>query len=360
MADRWRGQRIFDARSGAGKPVIASDVLQYRDLDPSFCWRVPTEDSGEQSAIEAAMRRVMEDPAIARDAGAAARRFVEAEASLSASADRYLDAIGECVSLKKAASEIARRGRHPRSDVPGVNLISDWQATTGLAEAARRSAGAIVEAGIDVAVYEVQEAYAPRDPRRIPDWLAEVPKGRYHEIDICYLNVNELSVISDEELRPRGNDGYVIGQWFWELPSVSKAFLHEIDRVDEIWVGSRFTRDAFLGHTDKPIHVMPCVVSAPLSAPLSRKDLGLPEGSCLFLFHFDASSTLARKNPWGVISAFRRAFSPEERSGPVRLVLKTINLCAVRQPRENASCARWLKPTASCSTRTCPARRCPL
>jgi len=311
---------------GAGKPVIASDVLQYRDLDPSFCWKVTTDPSAEQSEIEVLMRRVMEDPDIARRAGASARHFVETEATVSASAQHYLEAIEMCSALRTAAAALARKGPAPRADVPGVNVIADWQATTGLAEAARRSVGALIEAGIDVAAQEVKEAYAPRDPRRIPAWLEGLPKGRFHQIDICYLNVNELSLISDEELHPRGSDGYVIGYWFWELPSVARAFVPAIDRVDEIWVGSRFTQEAFLGHTDKPVHVMPCVVTAPPSVPATRKDLGLPEGSCLFLFHFDAFSTFARKNPWAVINAFRRAFTPEERAARVRLVLKTINL----------------------------------
>ena len=130
---------------GAGKPVIASDVLQYRDLDPSFCWRVPTD--GLREAERHRGRRCAASsrtPPLPADAGAAARRFVEAEATLSASADRYLDAIGECAVAQESGERvIARRGRSPRADVPGVNLIADWQATTGLAEAARRSAGAI-------------------------------------------------------------------------------------------------------------------------------------------------------------------------------------------------------------------------
>ena len=46
----------------------------------------------------------------------------------------------------------------------------------------------------------------------------------------------------------------------------------------------------------------------------------------LFFFNFDASSSDARKNPWGVIQAFERAFTDDERRGPARLVLKTQNL----------------------------------
>lgn len=311
---------------GAGKPVIASDVLQYRDLDPKFCWRVSTDPASEQKEIEEHMVRAMERPELVHSGGAAARRFVAAEATPAASAQAYLEAIRRCSQMRAAKAPHAVRGRLLRTDVPAVNVIADWQATTGLAEAARRSAGALVEAGIDVAAEEVTEAYAPRDRTRLPEWLDEVPKGRLHEIDICYLNVNELSILSDEELRPRGADGYLIGHWFWELPALARAFRHEIDRVDEIWVGSRFTKEAFIGHTDKPVRIIPCVVTAPSSPPLSRQQLGLPEDACLFLFHFDAFSTLARKNPWAVISAFRRAFTEKERTEQVRLVLKTINL----------------------------------
>jgi glycosyltransferase involved in cell wall biosynthesis len=311
---------------GAGKPVIVSDVPQYADLDPTFCWKVPTAPAKETSELERLMLEVMQDPEAARNAGAAAVRFVATEATVAVAAQSYLEVIEQCRQLRAEQASGSRQVTSARTGVPGVNVISDWQSTTGLAEAARRSVGAMIDARVDVAAQEVEESWAPHDPRRAPEWLHDLPKGRPHEIDICYLNVNELHVMSDDQLRPRGADNYLIGYWFWELPVVSKAFVDQIKRVDEIWVGSRFTREAFVGHTDKPVHVMPCVVSPQRSAPATRKDLALPEDACLFVFHFDAHSTFARKNPWAVISAFARAFSAAERSGPVRLVLKTINL----------------------------------
>ena len=263
---------------------------------------------------------------MASSGGAAAKRFVEVEATVHVAASRYLEAMEDCRIVSEKSTPTTNAVNPARPAIPGVNVISDWEATTGLGEAARRSAGALVEAGVAVAASGVESYFVPRDPGRAPAWLRQVPKGRLHDIDICYLNVNELHVMSDDELRPRGDESYVIGYWFWELPSVASTFVDQIERVDEIWVGSNFTREAFLGHTAKPVHVMPCVVTAPSSAPATRRDLELPDDSCIFLFHFDAFSTLARKNPWAVIRAFRKAFTPEERAGPVRLVLKTINL----------------------------------
>ena len=312
---------------GAGKPVIVSDVPQYRDLDPLFCWRVPIEAADESTELERLMKTAIEDPELVRTAGAAAQRFIEAEATVPATAERYLELITECRPVTKRPSPTRTRGsRTSRSRVPPVNVIADWQATTGLAESARRSLGALVGAGVTVAVQDHPIPGTPHDGQRLPSWLPDLPTGRIHDIDICYLNVNELHVMTDEELRPEGRNNYLIGYWFWELPSLPKAFREQANRVDEIWVGSRFTQEALLGETDKPIHVMPCVVTKPASIDTTRKDLDLPGQACIFFLHFDAYSTFGRKNPWAVIRAFRRAFTPEERSGPVRLVLKTINL----------------------------------
>jgi glycosyltransferase involved in cell wall biosynthesis len=65
-------------------------------------------------------------------------------------------------------------------------------------------------------------------------------------------------------------------------------------------------------------------LAPPVQAPreLAAPDrLGVPEGF-LFLFVFDYLSTIQRKNPVGLIEAFRRAFEPG--AGP-QLLLKTIN-----------------------------------
>jgi glycosyltransferase involved in cell wall biosynthesis len=53
----------------------------------------------------------------------------------------------------------------------------------------------------------------------------------------------------------------------------------------------------------------------------AKVDIGVPEGFT-FLFLFDFHSVMQRKNPHGLIEAFKRAFAPGE--GP-QLVIKSIN-----------------------------------
>jgi glycosyltransferase involved in cell wall biosynthesis len=69
-----------------------------------------------------------------------------------------------------------------------------------------------------------------------------------------------------------------------------------------------------------PVLVLPPPVERPVESVRPLR-FGLPEGF-LFLFVFDYLSTVQRKNPVGLIEAFKAAFAPGE--GP-QLLIKTIN-----------------------------------
>ena len=53
---------------------------------------------------------------------------------------------------------------------------------------------------------------------------------------------------------------------------------------------------------------MPMAVAIPKVKRYTRKQWSLPETDYLFVFSFDGNSSLARKNPLGVIEAFKLAF----------------------------------------------------
>jgi glycosyltransferase involved in cell wall biosynthesis len=318
---------------GAGKLVIVSDLPQYRHLDARYCWRVPTEPEAEQEKLVESMRAVLSDPAAIAEAGRSAQEMIESTATLTHACDRYIEVLHSCMEMGSDASgHVAGPGTRPISS--GANVIGDWWATTGLAEAARRSATALFEAGAGFSVLNFAVEGVPREESRAPAWLWDRPHGRPHPVDIWYLNINELHMVPDELLRPPGDKRYAIASWYWELPRVGPEFVGQVDRVDEIWVASRFVADTFRGHTHKPVLVMPCAVEPTPSQSVSRFDFGLREESCIFLYSFDANSFFARKNPWGAINAFHKAFSPQERRSSAQLVIKTVNLD--RHPRERA------------------------
>jgi glycosyltransferase involved in cell wall biosynthesis len=140
------------------------------------------------------------------------------------------------------------------------------------------------------------------------------------------VNVNELHLLPAELLRPAGGDNYVIGCWYWELPTLPRPIAAQVARVDEIWVASSFVADAMRGCTLAPVVKVPAVVEPSADASTTRAQLGLPNDAFIFCFSFDGHSTIARKNPFGLIEAYRMAFNRHERAGETRLVIKSQNL----------------------------------
>src|SRR5205807_7460447 len=102
--------------------------------------------------------------------------------------------------------------------------------------------------------------------------------------------------------------------------------------VDEVWVPSRFVQDAVLLKSSVPIFHAPVPVCLGPTDKFSRTSFSLPERQFLFLWMGDMYSELARKNPLGVINAFKQAFPEEnERAG---LVLKINNADSIHADRE--------------------------
>ncbi len=81
-----------------------------------------------------------------------------------------------------------------------------------------------------------------------------------------------------------------------------------MDRVDEIWVATKFVQASFQRATRRPVHVVPAIVPDLTGSGRRRRDFGLMDDEVVFLFSFDVNSVVARKNPAAVIEAFARAF----------------------------------------------------
>lgn len=196
-----------------------------------------------------------------------------------------------------------------------VNVVGDFSAVHGLAEAARRVVDALVTAGVEVSLVEAKSG-APRDDSRRTELIRSLPTGKRHPIDLVLLNVNEMVNLSRKQL-----DRYTIGLWYWELLELEPQHVRQYARVDEVWAASDFVGDTFRALGTKPVQVIPAVVPRIDPPPLDPSVLVLPEGLRV-LFTFDANSSVARKNPLGCVEAFRRAFSEAERGSSAHLVVK--------------------------------------
>lgn len=327
---------------GAGRPVLTSDIPQMRELDPAYCIRIPTGGPEEVDAAVGAMRWALTEPDASRRSGEAARQFVQDHASMDRVAQLHTELIGEYVGAQSGTltQDVLVGDQMSEADAfPGVNVIGDWAATTGLAEAGRRLTGALRQAGVPLSARNAASG-APRDETRVPQFIRRLSTDRSFAVDLWTINVDQFSLIPDDQLRVRGRSSYAIGTWYWELPTFPERVLRQIDRVDEIWVATHYVQNNFRRVTHKPVHIVPAVVPELQGTGRSRRDFSLPEDRVIFLFSFDVNSTIARKNPGGVVRAFTRAFHGIDRER-VCLVLKVLNLD--RHP----DVAAWLQPAVA-------------
>jgi glycosyltransferase involved in cell wall biosynthesis len=172
-------------------------------------------------------------------------------------------------------------------------------------------------AGVTVAT----ETYAGHLNRDDHPFSKRPDDGDPYPVDLICFNADFTgAMLGNGKLALRGE--YAIGLWYWELEAVPAWMTAGLRYVDEVWVGSDFIRDALARVSRVPVLTVPPPVAVRPGGPeVTRADVGLPDGF-VFGFMFDHNSTMARKNPLGLIEAFSAAFAPGE--GP-QLVIKAIN-----------------------------------
>ena len=235
---------------------------------------------------------------------------------------------------------------------PGINLVGLFKAEMGIGEAARLTYRAIQRSTVPCSpVLDSGTAHRQNDPFDIG-----ASSGFQHDVNVVVANADALkSVIRrlDESVGASGSvfaDLPTIGLWFWELETFPETNHDAFRYVDEVWVASQHVRRAIAPAAAEhgvPVHVIPLGASlAP--TPLAADEVaargmavGIPVDRFCFLFSFDHRSIAERKNPWGLIDAFTRAFPTPGSSGPV-LVIKTISGDVDLLGRERL---RWLAAT---------------
>ncbi|MCU1359279.1 MAG: putative glycosyltransferase [Ilumatobacteraceae bacterium] len=206
----------------------------------------------------------------------------------------------------------------PRTD--GFNLTGYLRRESSLGDVARRLAAATAAANVPTALLAHERTASPL----LPDPPAS---GRRIEFatTVAVVNADQFATIELDHPELVAATRRMIGYWFWELEHIPAAMRAVFASVDEIWAGSRFVVDAFAAVAAIPVRYVPIPVACPQPSDRNRSSFEPLAGvgdRFVFTVVFDHFSVTERKNPVGVIEAFRRAFAPDE--GPV-LVIKSMN-----------------------------------
>jgi glycosyltransferase involved in cell wall biosynthesis len=166
----------------------------------------------------------------------------------------------------------------------------------------------LIEAGVPVPGDGPDEPAPPRG-------LAALPGGA--PLLLC-VNAPQLSTALLRLPRRRLRGRLVIGYWSWEVPVLPDTWRPALALVHEIWAPSRFITDALAGILPAgsgPILrtvPYPLAAAAPVPAAMDRAAFGWPADAVIVLASLNLASSFARKNPLGMIAAFRAAFGTRE------------------------------------------------
>jgi glycosyltransferase involved in cell wall biosynthesis/SAM-dependent methyltransferase len=199
----------------------------------------------------------------------------------------------------------------------GVNVVGYLASELGVGEVARQVVGALDANNVPLLpIRLVAEA-----SRQGHEFAHAGRIGAPFSTNLLCVNADQTPIVCEQAGAELFAGRHTIGWWWWEASTFPEQWHDAFRYVDEVWAGSRFVADALRAVSPVPVRSMPTPVTLPERTEGDRARLGLPNGF-VFLFVFDYNSVAARKNPGGLVEAYKRAFAPDE---GVRLVLKCIN-----------------------------------
>ena len=215
---------------------------------------------------------------------------------------------------------LERLGREARSQgivSRGALVVGYLRTESGMGELARATARALASVSYPVATLDLDEA-----PQRKADVTVPLDDAS-DPLPFTIVHVNGPEAVRLRRRLPgRGASGHRIACWAWELPSLPPEWSEAFELFEEVWTCSRYSAAAIGGASPVPVQTFWPALPEAAPARIDRAALGLDPDAFTFLFIYDLFSETERKNPVGLVEAFREAFRADDR---VRLVIKTSN-----------------------------------
>ena len=192
----------------------------------------------------------------------------------------------------------------------GVNVAGILNSEKGIGEAARSTLRSLEAANIPYVLNSVIDYGSLNNDTTYTGFSDDNP----YVFNLVHLNAPELANFVWYKGAAYFRGRYNIGAWNWELASFPNEWLPHFQYHHEIWVPSKFAADALSRVSPVPVLRMPHSPASEqiMGEGLDRSHFGLPPDDVFFLFMFDSHSELERKNPLGLIEAFKRAFPREK------------------------------------------------
>lgn len=203
---------------------------------------------------------------------------------------------------------------------PGVCVYGFFERAGSSGEGARRLVRALATIIPKVAWVTLE----PAGKEYSVDEELPVPYVGHLSVNVWYVNPDYLEgflpAVRAAQLRGERNIGFIA----WETTEIPEEW-RRFQGWEEIWVYSAFIQQVVKGCVEEHVRVEVVGTPLPQGVPAShmRARLGLSPDRFLFLMVFDLASHMERKNPEGLVEAYRQAFGDHPKE--TQLVIKTIN-----------------------------------
>ncbi len=203
----------------------------------------------------------------------------------------------------------------------GINLIGNFSQDSGLGQSCRLVAKIIEQANIPHSFINFSLSNNLNGSNK--DYDDKLSSEYKYSINLFHINMHEFTQAFRMIGKRKFNHHYNIAYWLWEMQEFPEEWVSMINVLDEIWTPSEFVSEAIRKVTDKPVRTIPYILEAPYEEKYDRSYFGLPADMFLYLMLFDNNSIAERKNPYGVIEAFKKAYPNKD--DDIGLVVKIGN-----------------------------------
>ena len=210
----------------------------------------------------------------------------------------------------------------------GVNVIGHFSQPCGLQVSACALVDGLAANGVRASLRDIKSD--------ISDEPIHARFGGLEEYGITLIHTQPVPFFEEayrrSDLHARDPRTFRIAYWYWEFDTIPESWLRNLKNVDEVWAATEFVAKGLREKLPVPVKTLfPGVQVKPFQRR-NRSEFGLKDDRFVFLFTFHMNSVTERKNPLGLIEAFKVAFDSEE---PVTLVIKT--MFAERFPEQLAA-----------------------
>ena len=206
----------------------------------------------------------------------------------------------------------------------GFNVIGPVSSNIGLGVIARNVVRVLAQRGYPVALLDIDPGLGRGRhdltyQRLFVDAETDLPYG----VNLHIVSITELPDFVINHPKLFGPQTFNVGFFMWELPVLPRVWKRALEFFDVLVAGSDFLRGTF----ENALSLIP-IISAiqpfemPKDVRADRVRFEIPNDVVAFVCVVDPMSDPERKNPFGAIEAFLKAFRSNEQ---VRLVVKLNN-----------------------------------